>query len=57
MDLSQYVLEALRTDEEIVLERSVEPLRFAINSPAGSGFDAASAGDPKKNTARIFVEG
>ncbi len=37
--------------------RALEPLRFVINSPANSCFDAASAGDPKENRARIFVEG
>ena len=36
---------------------ALEPVRFAINPPVGSCFDAASAGDPKKNRARVFVEG
>ena len=55
----EYVLETLRKDEAFVLyrQKALEPRGFTLGSPAGSRFHSASAGNPKENRARIFVEG
>ena len=58
MELSQYVLEVLRGDEEFVLyrgEHSNQPGSPSVLLLAR--FDAASAGNAKKDRARIFAEG
>ena len=59
VELSQYVLEPLRRDEEFVLyrgEHSHQPCSPSVLLLAPASI-AASAGDPKKDRVRILVEG
>jgi hypothetical protein len=58
VELSEYLLEILREDDEFVLyrgEHSNQPGSPSVLLLAR--FDAASAGNAKKDRARIFAEG